>query len=557
MFLLGRLSFSYFRRHPGKTTLALLGIAAGVATFVAVQAAQQALASGLRRTADRLAGAADLQITAPGGVPETVLEPLDEVPGVAAAQPIIEQVVEPEAAGAGNLLVVGVDLVGDHHVRSYAFAGDDADVDDPLVFLAQPDSIALSQDFAARAGLRKGDPISLRIGRAPRRLTVRALLDSRGFAAAYGGQLAVMDVYAAEDLFGRGRRFDWIDVRLEPAMTAETVAMNIHRAIGAGYRVETPDARGADLERAAASIVSGFDVVTFFALGLGAFLIFNVMAIGVERRGATSASCGRSARRRASDDALSRRGGGARCDGGAAGAAIGAPAAAFSRTIMAAVLRSVQGLGDESPFVIHASLIGEGLLAGIAASLVGAWIPARRAARVKPVDATSTGLYAATAEPLPARTAVAGVVLLGAAGLLERSGAVPTRLLLPAVIVTGTLGAIALIGHAAAPVARPFARFLARAMPGSGRIAAHALLGRPRRTAANIAVLTVSAAFVSARPATCARSAWSSIDGRAACRAIWSSARRRDSVRPTCTCPPACAWSCRTCRGCRGLGHSQ
>ena len=51
--------------------------------------------------------------------------------------------------GQGKLLILAVDMTGDRSLRDYDLEGGDEDViDDPLVFLAQPDSLILTRDFA-------------------------------------------------------------------------------------------------------------------------------------------------------------------------------------------------------------------------------------------------------------------------------------------------------------------------------------------------------------------------------------------------------------------------
>ena len=40
-------------------------------------------------------------------------------------------------------------------------------------------------------------------------------MKSGGLTSAFGGNLAVMDVYAAQKVFGRGRKFDRIDLARE------------------------------------------------------------------------------------------------------------------------------------------------------------------------------------------------------------------------------------------------------------------------------------------------------------------------------------------------------
>ena len=496
-FLLRTLSISYVTRHPGKTMLAVIGIAIGVATFVSVKAAQQTLVSGFRTTVDRLAGRADLQITAAGGVPEELRETLRDLDVIEAEQPVIEQVVQPEDPRLGSLLVFAVDLVGDQEMRDYGFDGEDADVDDPLVFLAQPDSIALSRDFASRAGVGKGDSLTVQAAGTTKRFTVRALLEPTGFARAYGGNIAVTDVYAAEDMFGRGRRFDRIDVRLRPGTSVDTATRDIADLLGSGYRIDTPERRGAELQHLASSFVAAFDITSVLALGIGLFLIFNVFTIGVQRRrrdigilraiGATPAQVGVLF---LCEAALLG------AVGGAAGVALGMSVADRSFHLMGAALETRDGLTQAAVPVLTLALMVQGIAVGVAASLAGAWLPSRSAARIQPIDAMATGVYSATHEPTPPGRVAVGAALLGIAFVLGRFGLIHGRLLLPLVAITGTLGTIVLAGRMARVMITALTPALAWLTPASGRMAVDALLGQPRRTAATAAVLTVSAAFV-------------------------------------------------------------
>ena len=495
--MLRTLSTSYVTQHRGKTLLAVLGIAIGVATFVSVRAAQRTLVSGFRTTVDRLAGRADLQITGVGGVPEELRDQLHNLAMVEADQPIIEQVVQPHVARLGSLLVLAVDLVGDQEIREYGFDGEDADVDDPLVFLAQADSIALGREFAARAAIRKGDVFTVRVPGGEKRFTVRALLEPKGFARAYGGNIAVTDVYAAQDTFGRGRRFDRIDIRLRPDTAVDAAIDAITRTIGPGYRVETPERRGSEVQRLASTFVAAFDVTSVLAAGIGLFLIHNVFTISVQRR------------RR--DIGILRAIGATPfqvsvlflCEaavlgaiGGAAGVVLGIAIAGRSFQVMGAALEATQGLSDAGVASVNLSLMLQGIAVGMAASLCGAALSARSAARVRPIDAMATGVFATTRERTSGLRVLAGVALLGTAFALGRFGLVSGRLLLPLVSVTGALGTIVLAGRLARALVTLLAPALAWLAPASGRVAVDALLGQPRRTAATSAILTVSVAFV-------------------------------------------------------------
>src|SRR5439155_25197286 len=115
---------------------------------------------------------------------------------------------------SGEMMSVhGVDIANDTAVRVYeAHDADGSEVDDPLVFLSRPDSIILTRTFADRRGLVIGSQIAFETPTGQRYVTVRGLLDPAGVARVYGGNLVVMDLYAAEAIFSRPGFVNGVDV---------------------------------------------------------------------------------------------------------------------------------------------------------------------------------------------------------------------------------------------------------------------------------------------------------------------------------------------------------
>src|SRR3954468_10851635 len=147
MILLRLISWPYFRKHVLRTALTTAGIVLGVAVFVGMHTANSSVLLAFSRTVDRIAGKTELQVTAgEAGFPEEILETVQAASTVRVAVPVIEAVVESNLPGEGNLLVLGVDMTGDRSLRDYDLdSGDQTEIDDPLVFLAQPDSIILAK----------------------------------------------------------------------------------------------------------------------------------------------------------------------------------------------------------------------------------------------------------------------------------------------------------------------------------------------------------------------------------------------------------------------------
>lgn len=496
-FLLRTLSFSYARHHVAKTLLTLLGVIVGVATFSSIRGAQTTLVSGIRSTVDRMAGKAQLQISAEGGVPEELLETLRERPEVKAQSPVIEQIVVPKRGELGSLLVMGVDLLGDREMRDYGFEGDDADIDDPLLFLAQPDSVAISRSLAEKAGLKAGDTLVLKLPAGERPVTVRGLLTPRGFAEAFGGNLAVMDVYAAQTLFGRGRRFDRIEIRLPEEMTLAEGEASLQALLGPGTKVETPARRGSQLEKLIYNFVVGFNISSGFALGIGTFLIFNAFTVAVNRRRrdiGTLRSLGATPRQVQALFLLEAAVIGLL--GSILGVFAGRGLTQSMLDMMGQTTETIFGVSDASRAQMPLETILLSVVLGLVASLAAAWGPARVASKIPPTEVFAKGAHQARLEDASPLRLASGAFLLLSAILLPSAGWLTRNALVFPVLILSAAGCIVLIGPLARASMRKIAPFLSRVSPVAGQLASDSLLSNPRRTSGSILAMTISLSFV-------------------------------------------------------------
>src|SRR6185369_1290221 len=286
MILLRLISWPYFRRHILRTLLTVAGIVLGVAVFVGMHTANQSVLFAFSTTVDRIAGKTELQVTAgEAGFHEEVLEQVQNASTVRVAVPVIEAVVDTNLKGQGNLLVLGVDMTGDRTLRDYDLdSGDDAVIDDPLVFLAQPDSIILSKEFADRNQIAVGGRVALGTVEGEKQFTVRGVMKSSGLTSAFGGNLAIMDIYAAQHMFGRGRSFDRIDLAVKEGHTLKDAQQELTGMLGPGFQVDPPSGRGQQFEAMLAAYSMMVGISSLFALFIGMFIIYNSFAIAVTQR---------------------------------------------------------------------------------------------------------------------------------------------------------------------------------------------------------------------------------------------------------------------------------
>src|SRR3954466_16402358 len=109
-------------------------------------------------------------------------------------------------------------------------------------------------------------------------------MKSSGLTSAFGGNLAIMDIYAAQKMFGRGRTFDRIDVALKPGRTLADAERELSAGLGPGFQVDPPSGRGQQFEAMLAAYSMMVSISSLFALFIGMFIIYNSFAIAVTQR---------------------------------------------------------------------------------------------------------------------------------------------------------------------------------------------------------------------------------------------------------------------------------
>jgi putative ABC transport system permease protein len=496
--LLRLISWPYLRKHLLRSVLTTAGIALGVALLVGMHTANDSVQRAFSDTVDRIAGKAQLQASAGDvGFPEEMLERVQSVREVRAAAPVIEAEVETGIQGQGKLLIVAVDMTGDRSLRDYDFEGGDEDViDDPLVFIAQPDSIILTRDFAARNGIQSGAKITFETVEGPKQFTVRGLLKPGGMAQAFGGNLAIMDIYAAQHAFGRGRRFDRIDIGLRDGVPIEQGREAIQKAVGPGLTVEPPSGRVRNFESLLGVYTLAMKVSSAFALFIGMFIIYNSFSIAVtQRRGEIGILRALGATRAQIRTLFLAESGIAGLIGSLAGAGIGMAFANSLTGITGQMMSQMFGVRQNA----HVATIDPVLLTvaiglGVAMSMLAAFLPARNAARVEPVQALQKGKYQvmSAGESRARRIAAVACIALAVVCLMFPS----YRSLFYVGYALTILATLLLVPFLAQALVRLLRTPLKWVRPVEGALAADSLLQAPRRTSATVAALVLSLALV-------------------------------------------------------------
>jgi putative ABC transport system permease protein len=497
MILLRLISWPYFRKHVLRTLLTTAGIVLGVAVFVGMHTANQSVLFAFSRTIDRIAGKTELQVTAgETGFAEDVLEKVQSAPSVRVAVPVIEAVVDTNIAGEGNILILGVDFTGDRSLRDYDLeSGDEAVVDDPLVFLAQPNSLIVAKEFAEKNRLDVGSRLPLGTAEGLKEFTIRGIMKSSGLTTAFGGNLAIMDVYAAQKMFGRGRTFDRIDLAVQPGTSIAQRQQELRSLLGPGFQVDVPSGRGQQFEAMLAAYSMMVNISSLFALFIGMFIIYNSFAIAVtQRRSEIGILRALGATRRQIRWLFLGESAVTGLVGSLVGLLGGVLIARGIASSIGALISDVYGIAQRADELATSPwLLGGALAIGVATSVIAALIPARSAAQVDPVQALQKGKYQVLSGG-ESRVRLLLAVTLGLFSVVCLTIGT-SRLLFYLGYVLAILVALLLSPLLSLALARAIRPILKAVRPVEGALAADSLIQAPRRTSASVAALMLSLAL--------------------------------------------------------------
>jgi putative ABC transport system permease protein len=498
MMLLRLLSWPYLKRHLLRWGLTLAGIVLGVAVLVAMHTANRSIFNAFDKTVDQIAGSTQLQVSAGEfGFDESILESVQSVSEVGVAAPVIEATLETKIPGQGSILILGTDMTGDRGLRDYQLQdANDAIIDDPLVFLAQPDSLMVTEEFAARNGLKVDSRIPLSTLDGEKEFTVRGIMRSAGLTQAFGGNLAVMDIYAAQHILGRGRRFDRIDVRAKDGVTIDQCQTALRAALGPGFEIEPPSARGRHFEGLLQHYSMAMTVSSLFALIVAIFIIYNSFAIAViQRRAEIGILRALGATRRQVQRLFILESAIAGMVGSLLGVVVGVLMAYVLASYISGIVEQTLGVAQRvSELLVDPMLLVTGVVVGLLTSILAAWIPARTASRVDPVQALQKGKYQVLSlgENRRRRSLALIAFMISMACLLLANSKAFFYIGYVLTIVTGLLLAPALT----LVLSKALRPLLKKILPAEGTLAADSLSQAPRRTSATVSSLMLSLAMV-------------------------------------------------------------
>ena len=507
MTLFRRFIVRALRRDPVRGLVTVAGLTLGVAVVVAIRLANTASVRGFETALEVVAGRTSLEIAGAGvGVPEAQLAAMGWLREYGRVSPVIDRTARLETPdGAGHRLrVLGVDVLRDRPFREYRLLrfsrqGREPRPQELLDVLLDPASIVLTERFARRQGIDVGAPVRLVVGDVAHEMVVRGLLLDEGPARVMDGRLALLDIAAAQWRFDGLGEVDRVEVQLFEASAVDDAERAVAARLPDGLRVQRPAQRGRQVERMLAAFHFNLAALSWIALVVGLFLVYNTVAVSViSRRPEIGVLRALGAPRRLVLALFL----GEAAVLAALAAALGAPAGwALARGAVSLTSATVNTLYVTSQAVVPPLGAADAALAALVAiplALVAAAAPAAEAAGVAPIAAVRA-VGADARRRGPRRAVLTAAVLFAAGGWLSTLDAVRG---LP---VFGLAAALAVVfgGAALAPLLLEGLRRRGRAPFAAvfrveGLLAHANLSAAAPRLAVSVAALAVSLALLAA-----------------------------------------------------------
>jgi putative ABC transport system permease protein len=475
--LLRRLILRPLWADRGRTITTLLSIALGVAVIFAMDIAGEAAAGSFKSSMETVSGQDDIEIIATGGLPATLLAKLSLLPYPIRYSPRIEDFAIVNSRRAVPL--VGVDVFA----NALLIEGQTE---------AEPTQSGEHGIFTTTSIGKKGDTLRLQINDQPLSYKILGTVD----ASQVNGELIVMDLEDAEAVTKRVNRLDRILISL-PENEKQNVDQWVEKLqpqIPAGATIRPIGARKEENRKMLEAFRWNLRVLSYIALMVGAFLIYNTISVSVVRRraeiGIVRAVGGT---RRLMTLAFLTEAAVFGIAGGALGLLMGRLLAEGAVQLVGLTVQALYVSSTAAPVEFSLSAAAISMGSGLAVSLLAALAPALEAGQIPPTEAMARGRIDTNLQQASGRNLVYAAVLLGIAVALCQLPPIFNKpfggyLATLALVAAGSLSAPSLI------------QFGGRHIAGLGGVqsllAGRSLAGALRRSSVLVAALATAIAMM-------------------------------------------------------------
>ena len=271
-------------RDPFRTAITIFGVAVGVAVFLSIRLANQQTMMSFTESVDLVLGRADAVIRVEGiDFDEIHFEKLHTLRKEIKAYPVIEGY-GVESTSGEVVEIIGTDLLQDSGIRDFSLKTKDKGLKGLLPLIMDPAGVILPEKFIPGVQFNTDSSLQFLINGKEKTLNVNAILEDKGIAKALNGNFALMDIAAAQKAFDKIGRLDRIDIQFLHPSKFDVMQKKISALMPEHLLVQRPQRKNQQVEKMLRAFQYNLTALSFVALLVALYLIYNMIALSVVRR---------------------------------------------------------------------------------------------------------------------------------------------------------------------------------------------------------------------------------------------------------------------------------
>ena len=262
----------------------VMGITIGVAVAVAIDLANASSAKALELSTQSLVGNATHQVFAPpAGLAEAVFADIVKSGLPLKAAPIVSGIVTSSQMGNSPMQLMGIDPFYDYPFRSYLGQTNQFFDVNAFQLFTHPGAIIISRSIATQYHLKPGDTLSIDYGGETRKAYVAGVVTSNdSYQNRIFQGLIISDISTAQEILQKEGTIDRIDLILPPGN--QVIEEQLSQLLPGSVKVTPIEARSAGLDQLTSAFQTNLTALSFLAMLVGMFLIYNTMTFSIVQR---------------------------------------------------------------------------------------------------------------------------------------------------------------------------------------------------------------------------------------------------------------------------------
>ncbi len=383
--------WQHIRRRGVQSTLFVVGVMIGVAMMVSIDIANNSARKAFELSTESLIGKGTHEITGgPNGIEEQLYTQIRTEVGWQQVAPVVSDFVIATDLDEQPLRLFGIDPFAEAPFRNYVTSDLVTGEDDTTIaigrFFFEPNTVLMGESLAEQYGVAPGDNITLQYGAEVFQVKVVGLLRaSDTFTAQALQNLLIADISTAQELLDKRGRLTRIDLIIDDA--SQEVLRRIEAILPPGTTLTTATTRTNAISEMTEAFGLNLMALSLLALVVGMFLVYNTVTFSVvQRRPVLGILRSLGVTRRQIFFLIWAEAALLSAVGALLGLGLGIILGRFTVEAVTQTVNDSYFTVSVQRMEITAGILIKGMMVGIGAALLAAWLPAYEATHTSPIS---------------------------------------------------------------------------------------------------------------------------------------------------------------------------